>query len=299
MDDVKDKMKGFMKNLTTSNSKFKGQGHVLGSSSSASNLSNSRLIPPQNPNPNPKPKPKPNPKPSPSPNPKPSNEFSPFDPLITTSNRSANDSSSAVFNCPICSSSFSSESEVSDHIDLCLTTANSNAETPIESSIVAESVSLYLSNQPRKDLVDVVLRLLSNVAKEPGNEKFRRIRMGNPKIKEAVSEVKGGVELLEILGFRIGEEEGGEVWGMMEAPTEDGVRVIKEAVSLLERWKEGGLKEDESASNGVVEEDRVIERKKMDRKWLVPFGAVEVHCFPVNCKMLKVEIWNIMHGVDI
>ncbi|ONK80111.1 uncharacterized protein A4U43_C01F14000 [Asparagus officinalis] len=124
--------------------------------------------------------------------------------MITTSNRSTTGSSSAVFNCPICSSSFSLESEVSDHIDLCLTTTNSNAKTPIESSIVAESVSLYVSNQPRKDLVDVVLRLLSNVAKEPGNENFRRIRMGNPMIKEVVSEVNGGVELLKILGFRIG-----------------------------------------------------------------------------------------------
>ena len=51
MDDMKDKMKGFMKKVTSSSSdKFKGQGRVLGSSSSPSGPVNplpSRLIQPQ------------------------------------------------------------------------------------------------------------------------------------------------------------------------------------------------------------------------------------------------------------
>lgn len=131
-------------------------------------------------------------------------------------------------------------------------------------------MGLYLSNGPPRESVEVVLRLLSNVVKEPGSEKFRRIRMGNPKIKEAVGGVKGGVELLECVGFKVGEEEaGGEVWATMEVPAEEGARVIREAVTLLERWKEGGAKEELAAVNnngGGLEENRVVERRKIDRK---------------------------------
>lgn len=120
-----------------------------------------------------------------------------------------------------------------------------------------------------------MLRLLGNVLREPGNEKFRRIRMGNPKIKEAVGDVKGGVELLESVGFRMSVEgEEGEVWGTMEAPAGDGVRAIKEAVLLLERWKEGGKKEEGGLASGAVE-NKTVERKKIDRQVRVFFSVPE------------------------
>lgn len=135
-------------------------------------------------------------------------------------------------------------------------------------------MSFYLCNKPPRDSVEVVLRLLGNVVREPGNEKFRRIRMGNPKIKEVVGDVKGGVELLESVGFRMSaEEEGGEVWGTMDALTEDGVRAVKEAVLLLERWKEGGDKENGARSG--IQENRVVERKKIDRQVRVFFSVSE------------------------
>lgn len=98
--------------------------------------------------------------------------------------------------------------------------------------------------------------------------------MGNPKIKEVVGDVKGGVELLECVGFRMSvEEEGGEVWATMDVPTEDGVRAVKEAVLLLERWKEGGNKENGARSG--VQENRVVERKKIDRQVRVFFSVPE------------------------
>lgn len=85
--------------------------------------------------------------------------------------------------------------------------------------------------------------------------------MGNPKIKEAVG-ARGGVELLESVGFRLGEEEG-EVWATMEAPSEEQIAVIKEATTLLESWKSEG-------SVPVVVSDvktqRSIEPKKIDRQ---------------------------------
>jgi UBX domain-containing protein 6 len=62
--------------------------------------------------------------------------------------------------------------------------------------------------------------------------------MGNPKIKEAISEVKGGVEVLESVGFTVRDEDG-ELWAIMPVPSEDRIKLIKETVELLERCQRG------------------------------------------------------------
>ncbi|XP_008677336.1 UBA/UBX 33.3 kDa protein isoform X1 [Zea mays] len=48
----------------------------------------------------------------------------------------------------------------------------------------------------------VLLKIVGNVAKNPGEEKFRRIRLSNPVFKDRVGSVRGGVEFLELCGFR-------------------------------------------------------------------------------------------------
>jgi UBX domain-containing protein 6 len=83
--------------------------------------------------------------------------------------------------------------------------------------------------------VEVVKRLLGNLLKEPGNDKFRRVRLSNPRIKEALADREGGVELLEAVGFRIGDE-GGEMFAVMdETPGEARLGGIRRAVLLLEK----------------------------------------------------------------
>lgn len=101
--------------------------------------------------------------------------------------------------------------------------------------------------------------------REPENDKFRRIRMGNPKIKEAVGDVKGGVELLECVGFQIAED-GGEIWATMEVPDEERIRVVKDAVASLER-----LSLDESSSATIAPKEpkefgSSVEQEKIDRQ---------------------------------
>lgn len=127
---------------------------------------------------------------------------------------------------------------------------------------VAARVEEFLSAGPPDGAVDVVLKLLGNVARDPANEKFRRIRMGNPKIKEAAGDAKGGKELLEYVGFRLGEE-ASEVWATMEVPSSEHVSVIKEAVLLLESWK---LERLVPAAVSDVELHRIVEPKEVDRQ---------------------------------
>lgn len=321
MDDVKDKVKGFMKKVnnpfsssssSSSSGKFKGQGRVLGSSSSG--LTNPTPARPSHPSPaalNPKPLPPKaadsdrqvnnnmpksetglgsNPKPRTDSKPRTETGFDPFDTLITSGNRNKNGYSLNVFECPVCGRAYGSEQEVSGHVDSCLNSAEANNVgggvelsesdgTSVSGSELETCVGAYVSGKPSDVSVEIVLRLLRNVVKEPENAKFRRVRMGNPKIREAVSEVTGGVELLECVGFGLREEDG-EMWAIMEVPSEERILGIKKAISLLEPQVE----EMPSAAPQKVEEmpsappskiDEPVEPNKVDRQIRVFFSVPE------------------------
>lgn len=305
MDDVKDKMKGFMKkvnNSFTSSSpgKFKGQGRVLGSASSQSsgttnpipsrpspvldsnqnksqsNLSSSRPV---------------TQRPSSdflekkvdngvemnvksNENGKSRNGFDPFDSLITSAKRNPNGYDLKVVDCPVCGRGFGSEDEVSGHIEDCLSFSgarNEEAKEELQGDDGAEvvkseldvSVGEYISGNPLEVSKDVILKLLKNVVKEPENAKFRKIRLGNPKIKEAIGDVVGAVELLECVGFKLNED-GGEMWAVMEVASDKQLGLIKDAISLLEPRKV-----EELPSRAPAKADEPHELKDIDRQ--VPF----------------------------
>ncbi|XP_043707241.1 plant UBX domain-containing protein 2 isoform X2 [Telopea speciosissima] len=305
MDDVKDKVKGFMKKVnnpfsSSSSGKFKGHGRVLGSSSSGpsnpvlarpTQIAESRQNPPVS---NPKPKPQipqtdsgtdqtlkdePIRENVPNSDHKAANGFDPFESLVTSGKRSQNGYSLKVFECPVCNKSFRSEEDVSVHIDSCISDKVSNADVVEESPMngsnaealneLADRVGAFLSGGPSEGSVEVVLKLLRNIIKEPTNAKFRRIRMSNPKIREAVGAVAGGIELLEYVGFRL-QEEGGEIWAVMEEPSEDQISLIKESILLLEPRKTEDIPVVAS-----TEVEGPVEPKKIDRQIRVFFSVPE------------------------
>jgi UBX domain-containing protein 6 len=212
---MKDKMKDLMKKVTSSSApSFKGPSHVLGSgpSPSAPASSSSR---PSNPNPNPRPPPKQQQQP-----PRPSA------PLVSSSSSRRPDANDgATVACPNCGDAFSSEHAVSEHLDGCLAAAGG----------ARSRAAAYLAGNPPAAAVEVAKKLLGNLLKEPGNDKFRRVRLANPRIKEAVADREGGLELLEAAGFSIGDE-GGELFAVMdETPSDARLGGIRRAVLLLER----------------------------------------------------------------
>lgn len=80
----------------------------------------------------------------------------------------------------------------------------------------------------------MIVKLFNNIVNEPENPKFRKIRLSNPKIREAIVEVNAGVDLLECVGFVL-KEENHEMWAVVEnVPGEEEISLIKEAVGLLE-----------------------------------------------------------------
>ncbi|XP_039795145.1 plant UBX domain-containing protein 2-like isoform X1 [Panicum virgatum] len=268
---MKDKMKDFMKKVASSGtpSTFKGTSHVLGSGPSSSSSSSHPASRPTNPTPNPRPAPK---QPSPPPPPAPA-DFTPFTPLISSSTRrpDANGAAAApTVACPSCGDAFRSELAVSEHLDGCLASAGG----------ARARAAAYLAADPPPPAaaVEVLKRLLGNLLREPGSDKFRRVRLGNPRIKEAVADREGGVELLEAVGFRVGEE-GGELFAVMDdVPSDARLSGIRRAVLLLERAHpsapppqvEADAKE--SRSNGVDGQEEEAS-KTIDRQIRVFFSV--------------------------
>ncbi|KAM0881002.1 hypothetical protein ACQ4PT_033210 [Festuca glaucescens] len=218
---MKDKMKDLMKKVTSSSApSFKGPSHVLGSGPSPSaSASSSR---PSNPNPNPRPAPKQQP-----PRPAEPSDFTPFTPLVSSSSASRRPDANGgdTVACPNCGDAFSSEHAVSEHLDGCLAAAGG----------ARARAAAYLAANPPAAAVEVAKKLLGNLLKEPGNDKYRRVRLGNPRIKEAVADREGGLDLLEAVGFTIGDESG-ELFAVMdETPNDLRLGGIRQAVLLLER----------------------------------------------------------------
>lgn len=276
MDEVKDKMKGLMKKMTSSSSssgKFKGQGRILGTSTSSS--TDSVLLrtapPPQST------KPKPNPvKNPPFPNSRSVNQkpftdsgdgFDPFDALVTPSNRSQNGFTLNLFECPICNQPFRSEDDVSSHVDVCVNSTQAIESNGIDLDQMCNEleicVSLFVSGKQSDVSIEVVLRLFNNVLKEPENGKFRRIRMGNPKISEAIGDVPGGLELLEAVGFEL-REENDEMWAVMEVPSQVQREKLCKVISLLERPSVVNVAS--VASYDKEESVAIVEPRKVDRQ---------------------------------
>ncbi|KAJ4824617.1 Plant UBX domain-containing protein 2 [Turnera subulata] len=309
---------------SSTSGKFKGQGRVLGSAdpsgsgpanpiharyaqpvnpkpSSSSSSSTSKPLPQRNPNTDQERKTTPAPAPAadpPAPNRKPENGFDPYGSLITTGKRSQNGYTLNVFECPICGKSYRSEEEVSAHVETCVLDndkkpSSAGANDGIEENNEAEEsgrseleagIGVYLSGKPPEGSVEVVLRLLRNIVKEPENPKFRKVRMGNPKIREAVTEVAGGVELLELVGFEL-KEENGEMWAVIEeVPKEEKIGLIHKAIRLLEPKKveevvkkveEVVKKAEADPSVAPVEKEEKVEPKKIDRQTRVFFSVPE------------------------
>ncbi|BAF25036.2 Os09g0401600 [Oryza sativa Japonica Group] len=265
---MKEKMKDLMRKVTSSSSSssssssFKGTAHVLGSGPDPSSR-------PSNPTPSRPAAPRREAAASARP---PSSGFAPYSPLISTSSRRTDPPAGAgageddAVACPSCAEPFPSELAVSDHLDGCLAAAGG----------ARPRAAAYLAGDPPASAVEVVKRLLGNLLSDPRNDKYRKVRLGNPRIKEALADREGGVDLLEAVGFRVADE-GGELFALMdEVPGDARLGGIRQAVLLLERARPSTPPQTqadakETCPNGVSEEQGI--KKPVDRQIRVFFSV--------------------------
>eukprot|EP00933_Yihiella_yeosuensis_P039976 TRINITY_DN3417_c6_g1_i1.p2 TRINITY_DN3417_c6_g1~~TRINITY_DN3417_c6_g1_i1.p2 ORF type:complete len:186 (+),score=61.09 TRINITY_DN3417_c6_g1_i1:74-631(+) len=73
--------------------------------------------------------------------------------------------------------------------------------TPLEQALRSLPLDKALES------LELIEKLTRNVVRNPTDDKFRRIKLGNPKIAAAITDVTGAVDLLNVMGWvQEGEE---------------------------------------------------------------------------------------------
>ncbi|KAL7541483.1 hypothetical protein ACHAXR_010962 [Thalassiosira sp. AJA248-18] len=92
----------------------------------------------------------------------------------------------------------------------------------------------------------IMRKLINNAITkgQQGNDetssKFRRVRLSNPKIKETVADIQGGLELMMSAGFVLSEnDEDGETY-LVFPPGEKGSSWLDSALEMMESYENGG-----------------------------------------------------------
>lgn len=89
---------------------------------------------------------------------------------------------------------------------------------------------------PEMDTLEIIAKLIRNVVIQPNEDKFRRIRISNPKINSTVADVAGGMDTLLAMGWTIAEEEGEEVLVVSKGKlTMKEVRAVEDAKDRLKK----------------------------------------------------------------
>ena len=105
--------------------------------------------------------------------------------------------SGVFFVCPFCSNSYGRR-DIRNHMEECL---KKSFETDKMLSPVNMVKSLNRDKSKVESCTDVLCRYLDNILKNPGEEKYRRIKQGNKVFQERVKPIKGSVEFLLACGF--------------------------------------------------------------------------------------------------
>jgi hypothetical protein len=73
------------------------------------------------------------------------------------------------------------------------------AKGPVDTSVV----SMLAENPPqlRKDAAEILIKLLTNVQRDPQNMKYRSVKLSNPIIESKLLAAHGAFEILFSVGF--------------------------------------------------------------------------------------------------
>jgi hypothetical protein len=78
---------------------------------------------------------------------------------------------------------------------------------------------------------------------EETSSKFRRVRLSNQKIKEAIADVQGALELMLCVGFVLSENDGDGETYLVYPPGEKGASWITDALEAMASYENGGMTE--------------------------------------------------------
>ena len=78
-------------------------------------------------------------------------------------------------------------------------------DSPCPSSTLhaATAALLHADPPPSDATLDTLLKILRNIQSDPSCQKFRRVRLGNPKVQQAVVAATGGLGFLRAVGIDV------------------------------------------------------------------------------------------------
>ncbi|XP_071826369.1 UBX domain-containing protein 6-like [Apostichopus japonicus] len=120
-------------------------------------------------------------------------------PTPTFSDQDAPISVAGVFyQCPLCSTT-ASQSELTAHMEVCFATLVS--ADPLQGTCTMIN-SINRDFDALKIGKDILCKYVDNIYNHPGEDKYRKIRIGNKAFQERVVTLKGGIEFLQAVGFQ-------------------------------------------------------------------------------------------------
>ena len=123
-----------------------------------------------------------------------------------------------------------------------------------------------LARVPSMESLQILEKLSYNCAVMPKQDKYRRIKLGNAKIKASIGDVQAAQDALAVMGWeKVQDETDGEVLVLPEAKTTTmaEVRDIQAAQKELER-KERDLKRSASAASLRANDDQARIRSQLE-----------------------------------
>ncbi|KAK9807789.1 hypothetical protein WJX72_009448 [[Myrmecia] bisecta] len=199
MDELKGKLKGL---FGSSSKKFKGTGHVLGSTA-----------------------------------PKPAPQTRQQSNASSSSDRPAGSSAQQAQQAQDQTQQQAAEMAsvlAAMHTSAGATPPEPGSMTGAEDPQLQQAVATLLSNPDSAGSVSLLAKLLRNIQASPSEPKFRRLRLGNEKIHDAVVETEGGMELIQACGFVISfDEVDGQTEGFAVLPEDADLAPVHAALRLL------------------------------------------------------------------
>jgi len=90
------------------------------------------------------------------------------------------------------------------------------------------------------ELATLVLKVIDNLLKNPDEEKYRQLKLKNAKIKAAIVDAVGGVDLMKAIGFKTHVDDFGVHSLRLSAPDKDG-NARKNKLEEVRDWLQGQL----------------------------------------------------------
>lgn len=131
---------------------------------------------------------------------------------------------------------------------------------------------------PSMDTLEIIGKLVRNVVVQPNDEKYRKIKLSNAKIKAVIADVDGGVETLLAMGWTVAEDDAECLVVAKGKLTMKEVRAVEDAKDRLKKEMRSASVSRSASNRSLKENDinaeRLREQLEADKRERAAMGPV-------------------------